>query len=736
MVQFLTPNPERLKPFFQDKTFVSWAGDFLHELCDRAAQKDFRWVSLVNHAADVIGTSLFDLNWSDLWSYNYRAQGNMELAGNPCLLPFVQPLYKIYQAGPIPVSKRRKRRRGKNRGMNFPERMDDKFRFWANTYLQRFWREVVVHRACYAHINASLWNEVRQAAVAAGQTFKFAQLESFGKLRLDEFVIENSLVFFQLAKALFHVYTGGILLPQSTSQSVRRHHATHKGSKIIVGEPQNGNRKVIKINAQRVEAAPKSDLETAPEEVIDVTLYPVELQSRIGTDRFERQVIALLTQCLKGNVSSVSSKFISGALGVDQRDFEAWADNHPKLQWHRGLARENLVFYSLKPVLFPKVEDDGSDSQCLHRESCQKGSAAEANRRLIYGDGASKCERCEDFATHFIPCGHGSIRLCCKHHNDLVKNREEVEPMQLPGCEYPTYCQVNGFHPRWKTPVAHILSSWEAAAEGEKNLIPCSTSGYTHCTFPATHVTNHGFYCCRHHNELKGTQEMSTVADDGDNTDTTPDPKNPLAEQQAGEGLVELTTEGDTKVMTPPAIGTAEFDTLFTQFLTQGKLWRTVGAIAQGLGADKDELEKWAMDNPAVMRRVGKPEKGKEEKKVYYGLQSRMIEKEEKKPDPKPETKTETAPIATVAGPGAGTKKPSVDTPSITMQEAFSFAMLHSTADQFIRTMDFYANRLATRHEEAFSYFTKAQKALSTGVALLQKELKITDDKLPNLDQL
>lgn len=229
---------------------------------------------------------------------------------------------------------------------------------------------------------------------------------------------------------------------------------------------------------------------------------------------------------------------------------------------------------------------------------------------------------------------------------------------------------------------------------------------------------------------------MSTVADDGDNTDTTPDPKNPLAEQQAGEGLVELTTEGDTKVMTPPAIGTAEFDTLFTQFLTQGKLWRTVGAIAQGLGADKDELEKWAMDNPAVMRRVGKPEKGKEEKKVYYGLQSRMIEKEEKKPDPKPETKTETAPIATVAGPGAGTKKPSVDTPSITMQEAFSFAMLHSTADQFIRTMDFYANRLATRHEEAFSYFTKAQKALSTGVALLQKELKITDDKLPNLDQL
>ena len=206
------------------------------------------------------------------------------------------------------------------------------------------------------------------------------------------------------------------------------------------------------------------------------------------------------------------------------------------------------------------------------------------------------------------------------------------------------------------------------------------------------------------------------------------EPKSPLPAEpdKVGDPIEMPTEQFQVDANDPPTIGSDKFDTLFTQFLSQEKLWRSAEAAAKALHCDKAKLDEWALQNPAVARRVGKDK----DKKVYYGLLARL---DEKKPDVKPATATETNVTAAATNPQS---KKSETTPSITIQEMAALSMLHAICDSLIRTMDFYANRLATRHEEAFSHLTKAQKSLSSGVALLQKGLKVGDEKLPKLELL
>lgn len=167
-------------------------------------------------------------------------------------------------------------------------------------------------------------------------------------------------------------------------------------------------------------------------------------------------------------------------------------------------------------------------------------------------------------------------------------------------------------------------------------------------------------------------------------------------------------------------IGSNEFDAFVTQLLSakDSPVWRTSDTIAQKTNLPKEDIEKWADCNPALSRRPGN---NPAEKKTYYALTARLATNSASKKSEEGKTKK---------------NNKTVEAPSVTHQELFAFAMLHGLCGQLINVMDFYANRLATRHNEAFSHLTKAQKGLSDAVVLLKKDLKIREERLPPLDNI
>lgn len=165
----------------------------------------------------------------------------------------------------------------------------------------------------------------------------------------------------------------------------------------------------------------------------------------------------------------------------------------------------------------------------------------------------------------------------------------------------------------------------------------------------------------------------------------------------------------------PYAIGTDEFEAQATQLLSRDKLWRTVEALSKSLGQEPIAIQEWAESNNALVRKLSTKNKNT----VYYALLSRISEKEiekENEEDPKKRTPKR--------GPGF----------SIIQKDMLILGMLHSQGDALVRTMSHYANYLANRHDEAFSHFTKAQRSLNAGVAILQRSLKVPDDRLPPLE--
>jgi hypothetical protein len=157
-------------------------------------------------------------------------------------------------------------------------------------------------------------------------------------------------------------------------------------------------------------------------------------------------------------------------------------------------------------------------------------------------------------------------------------------------------------------------------------------------------------------------------------------------------------------------IGSEEFNTFVAQLLNSKKTpWRSIEAISTAVKKDVEEVRKWADNNVDLVRR---PSKDKD--KIYYCLASRfssVVNSDQK-------------------------AKSSFKNHGVTLQEYLAFARLHEMAGSLVSNMDFYANRIATRHEEAFAHLTKAQKELCSAVSIMQKELKIRDTSLPSFDYI
>jgi len=580
----ITPDVDVL---FQDKKFVDWANDYLRLMCYEASYwRDYSKVRAIKHAATQIGVTLFDPNWDDLWSYNYHYQGFMTVT-DVRLTVFARPLHFLFRRAGANMAKNRKRKRKKYAN----KRQMSQYRCWADNYLRRFYLEVVKVRNAPESINAGLWYEVQIAARSMNTHETFRNLERFAKIPITNFTIDNkSLNCF--VRPLQHIYSKS---GASESVAVGQSSMSRFGENDFFGEEDHNFVATVPTTRARVNVSTKSDLETAPAETIDVATFPAVFESKIGTAQFEKNVIKILTHCLKQGWSSVTSQQLASVLGVDQRDFEDWADKCPKLRWRRGRQKPDLIYYCLTPAKFPKPQDGGS-----------------------------------------------------------------------PMSEQPD----------------------DAGPQTAQNPL----------------VANPGF--------VGGSN-----VDDSTSVDKPPE-NNAEADGGADAGA--------------PGIGSDEFDTLMTQFLSKDKEkpWRSTEAMALATGQDKEPVQEWADGNPALVRRVSKQEEGK----VFYALLSRFKEKEEQ-----PKEKEEGDKGKDDKGKKSPEEKKQEKTDagsSITMQEILAFARLHGLSDRFVRDMDFYANRLATRHEEAFAHLTKAQKHLCSAVALMQKTLKIKDKMLPSTEQL
>jgi len=210
-------------------------------------------------------------------------------------------------------------------------------------------------------------------------------------------------------------------------------------------------------------------------------------------------------------------------------------------------------------------------------------------------------------------------------------------------------------------------------------------------------------------------------------------------ETELGRELATEAAEADLKsaakslVDERPAMGTDEFDTFITKFLSEDKdkPWRSSDAVTM-LGYDEKKFDDWALKNPAITRRIS-TKATNEKPKMLYALVARLVPKQEPAAKVEPEKNGEKK---EEKKDKKKDDKKKVDGSSITMQEVLAFAMIHNISDSLVRTMNFYANSLATRHPEAFSHLTKAQKDMMAAVALLQKGAKVNDNKLPPLTDI
>lgn len=163
-------------------------------------------------------------------------------------------------------------------------------------------------------------------------------------------------------------------------------------------------------------------------------------------------------------------------------------------------------------------------------------------------------------------------------------------------------------------------------------------------------------------------------------------------------------------------LGDSEFDQLLLIVLTEDdKKWKSLSYLAKQLAQDEAALSGNLDKYSGLLRRVGK------EQKVYYALASRFDEKEKGQ-----------APKNTCAAPSS---KPKVGS-TLTIEEVLALGMIHPLSDGFLRTMNFYGNRLAVHHPTAYAHFATAQKELSSGLALLMSDLGIKDKQMPDIESV
>lgn len=171
-------------------------------------------------------------------------------------------------------------------------------------------------------------------------------------------------------------------------------------------------------------------------------------------------------------------------------------------------------------------------------------------------------------------------------------------------------------------------------------------------------------------------------------------------------------------------IDSDDFKQKLIQILREdAKPWKGVPYLAKSMQCKDEDFVKWADVSTLLIRKPSQKNKDQ----FLYALLDRVgggaePPKEEKKQEEKK--------------PKADKKQKNSPNSSITDEERFALAQLHLICSQMLNVMDFYANRLAIRHTEAFSHLTKAEKDLRAGVALLQADLKVEDKRLTPLDKV
>ena len=599
---------------FRDEKFMKWARRYLRRVCEEAAIGTFDLADKLTAIMEKSSKPLTLEHWDELYNCHRYRKAQIYFFNRP-LIDFLYPLSQIYNTEPDILESRRmfrmspkKRRKGggKCKGVMF----DD----FANGYLKLFFHQVVRNNVILLPSHHYLWQELHDAAEAIKSVEKFSSLAKWLDIPDRKIHIRHKALR-DFVAPLRKIYD---------KADIRR--------RLVLARPQHFRRERLYY------PGPKSndfDLRDIPAETIDVTVFPVELKSKIEGDGFGRAVIKLLTHCLKVGYSWIPSGGLADALRVDQREFENWADENSDLVSKIGTL-DGRVYYGLRPL-----DQKGVTTM----NSSVPGGPTAGGPTAVTSTTAVPTQ--EDFCHK---CGHRTAECKCKTKDVICPKCSDS--FQLTGIPDPAVVCVC---PHCKT-----------------NFYPSS-----------------------------GTR-ITTTADD----------------------VAVLSAKH-------PDIGTDEFDTLITQVLSEKSVvWRSSEAIV-ALGYDAEEFHKWAADNPAVTNRMstkgteGKPRRLYALHKRLEAVKSVEDNKDDKKPGKKKSEKGETS-----------QQQKKLIGPSITQQESLAFAMLHRSCDDLVRVMNFYANGLATRHEEAFANFTKAQKFLSAGVALLQKDLKISDKKLPALEDI
>jgi len=525
-------------------------------MCDDACCASFELVNRVKESAKDRSLLLTSEHWDAIHKHNFDTNGQIEFEIRR-VKDFLRILYPIYESEPQ-ILKTANSDNMFGFGLGKTDKDFIPFPNFCDAYLRLLFDKVIRTNLKFPNCDFNLLRELRQAARAVKSHEKFETFWFWQHVQNVDVNMRNSRLK-ELIPPIRHIF-----------------HNTTKVRRQYIMETSGASGEIGKC----------VDLLSCPEEVLNVTAFPVELKTKMEYDNFGPLVTKILTHVRKKSITWLSSKYLSDVLHVDLREFEEWADKTADLISRPGRA-EGVTFYTLKPL--------------SEREKAMTKSPE-----------------------HTPEC------ICAECMKKKATN------------SHPATC-------------------------------PC-----TQCKA------------------------------------ATPAP-----------------ADAPIKPEELPEIGTDEFDTHITQFLSEDdeNVWRSSDAVSQ-LGYDADKFHEWALKNPAITIRLSAKSTDDAPKRLY-ALHARL--EPIKKVDDK--KAAEEAVAATKEKEKKDEKKKPAGS-SITMQELLAFGMIHRATDDFIRIMNFYANGLATRHEEAFAHLTKVQKHMSAAVALMQKSLKVSDKKLPSLEDI
>lgn len=192
----------------------------------------------------------------------------------------------------------------------------------------------------------------------------------------------------------------------------------------------------------------------------------------------------------------------------------------------------------------------------------------------------------------------------------------------------------------------------------------------------------------------------------------------PRLERRIGKGGDKIVYYGLSK-LDSIKIGDERFTQALVMVLTEDKKnWKSLSYIANKLQVDEKELGDLLPKYSGLLRKVG------DGGKVFYGMQDRVLASQTLEESKKGKSKGKA-------------KKGSLHIDNGTTIEAImALSMLHPTCDTLLRVMNFYGNRLAVRHSDAYAFLARAQKELSNGVAILMKDLEVKDRQMPDLERV